>query len=174
VIRTNLIEDLTLVPLPPWWQSPRAIAGFVLLGAGLLLFGWLVRRWLATRPPTVPAPAPAPDRTPEFLARLAALRARRTQLTAYDLAIESSEVLREFVEWRFGLAIRFQTTREFLEAASRHAALAPPQREWLGTYLHFCDLVKFARHGASPEEEDNLLDSAEKFLQQGAAITVKS
>jgi len=70
VIRTNIIEDLTLVPLPPWWQSPRAVAGFVLLGAVLVLFGWLVRRWLATRPPAAQPPSPIPDRTPEFLAGL--------------------------------------------------------------------------------------------------------
>ena len=167
MIRTNLLEDFTLVPLPPWWQSPWAIAGLVLLVAVLGVLVWGLRRWLGSRPPAAPAAIPVPDRTPEFLARLAALRGQRERLAAHDFAIGCSDVLREFVEWRFRLAIRFQTTREFLEAAARDAVLDTPQRESLGTYLRFCDLVKFARQGATLEEEARLIDAAETFVRQG-------
>ena len=48
--RTNLIDDLTLVPLPPWWQSPWAIAGFVLALVVLAVLGWLLRRLLDQTP----------------------------------------------------------------------------------------------------------------------------
>ena len=58
--RTNLVEDLTLLPLPPWWANPwlMALAFVALVGLGIL--GW----WLARRPRAVPPPsiAPPPDR----------------------------------------------------------------------------------------------------------------
>lgn len=167
--QTNLIEDLTLVPLPPWWQSPGALAA---LAAGLLALAfvlWGVLRARARRPETMPPPAPEPDRTPEFLARLESLRARRDTLTPHDFGLEGSDILREYIEWRHRLAIRFQTTREFLESAAQHAALASGQREGLGRFLNSCDLVKFARQGATPEEQLRLLDTAAAFLREGGA-----
>ena len=168
VIRTNLIDDLTLVPLPPWWQSPWALVGFLLAAIAL---GWLVllvaRRVGARRPSGLP-PVPTPDLTPEFLHRLAELRSRRQQLSAYDLAIACSDILREFLEWRLSLGVTAQTTREFLEAAAAKAELNAAARESLGRYLAFCDLVKFARHGATEPEQANFLDAAEQFVKQTA------
>ena len=91
--RTNLVEDLTLIPLPPWWTSPWAIAAAVM---ALVALG-LVARWLArrTRRPDAPQAPPAgpPIDLSEFTRRLAALRQRRPQLSAYDLAIEVSDIL---------------------------------------------------------------------------------
>jgi len=168
VIRTNLIDDLTFVPLPPWWQSPWVLAGLV---AGVLVLGlgaWWLARWLKSRPVPPPPAVPLPDLTPEFLQRLAELRARRSRLSAYDLAIACSDVLREFLEWRFRVAVTAQTTREFLETAAQRAELAGPPRDALGKYLGFCDLVKFARHGASEGEQANLLDAAEQFVRQSS------
>src|SRR5262245_42731677 len=121
--RTNLIEDFTLLPLPAWWQSPWAIITLVAAAITAGFLGrWLWLRW-SVHQAAVPVATPEPDRTAEFLKRLAELRARRGDLSAYELAIECSNLLREFVEWRFRLAIRFQTTREFLEAAARNASL---------------------------------------------------
>lgn len=166
VIRTNLIDDLTLVPLPPWWQSPWAIVGFVVAALVLAGLAWLAARCWKTRPPDAAPPVPVPDLTPEFLQRLAALRARRQQLSAYDLAIACSDILREFLEWRFAIAVTAKTTREFLEAAAPRPELAGSPRAALGKYLGFCDLVKFARHGASEGEQANLLDAAEQFVRR--------
>lgn len=167
MIRTNLIEDLTLVPLPPWWQSPWAIGGFIVVAILALVLVQALRRWLASRPAPEAVRPPEPDRTPEFLARLELLKQKRDTLSPHDFALECSDVLREFVEWRHRLSIRFQTTREFLEAATRHAALGAAQRDGLGEYLRFCDLVKFARQGATPEEESRLVESAAAFVRQG-------
>ncbi len=169
--QTNLIEDFTLLPLPAWWESPWVLAGLFLAALILMIVGYGWWRWWAARTPARSSAPPEPDRTPEFLARLAALRARRGQLSAYDLAIECSDLLREYVEWRFRLAIRFQTTREFLEAAARDAALVPEKRDWLGKYLKFCDLVKFARQGATDDEQTGLLDAAEAFLRPGSTAS---
>lgn len=167
--RTNLVEDFTLMAVPPWWQSPLAI---VAMGVLALSFGALVRwAWLKCRrrTPVVPLAAPLPDRHAEFLARLEKLRSERAHLDGYALAIAASELEREYVEWRFRLQIRFQTTREFLEAAAVHEALESEQRSRLGDFLKFCDRMKFARASASPGEVDGLLDSAERFIRSGQA-----
>ena len=167
--RTDLVDDLTLVPLPPWWQSPWSIAAFVLVLVVLAVAAWMLRR-LLSRKVVLMDPAPTrPDLHPEFLRRLAELRSRRADLLDYDLAIACSDILRDYLEWRFQFSVRFQTTREFLESARENAVLSEVQREMLGTYLGFCDGVKFARRSASRPESDNLLDSAETFIRQGAA-----
>jgi len=169
VNRTNLIEDLTLVPLPSWWQSPWTLLA---LAAGLLVLaaiGWAVWRARDRRPLPQAPPAPEPDRTPEFLERLEALRRRQEALSPHDFGLECSDVLREYLEWRHRLAIRFQTTREFLESAARRAELAQGQRDSLREFLGFCDLVKFARQEATPEEKLRLADAAVAFVRQGGA-----
>ncbi len=165
--RTNLVEDLTLLSVPPWWQSPVALVAFLTL---LLVLGLLVR-WLVgrfSRPGNgTPLAPPVPDRHAEFLARLAKLRADRASFNAYALAIASSELLRDYVEWRYRLQIRFQTTREFLEAAVASRSLPEESRSRLGDFLGFCDRVKFARAQASESEGDGLLDAAESFIRSG-------
>ncbi len=166
--RTGLVDDLTLVPLPPWWQSPWIIAASVLVLVVLAVAIWMLRR-LLSRKVVLMDPAPTrPDLHPEFLRRLAELRARRAHLSDYDLAIACSDILRDYLEWRFQFSVRFQTTREFLGSARENTVLSEVQREMLGTYLGFCDGVKFARRSASRPESDNLLDSAETFIRQGA------
>ena len=163
---TSLVEDLTLVPMPPWWESPWF---WIVLVAGLLFVVVLGRRWLRRRPtPRVEVPGvPELDRTPEFLERLARLRERQATLEAYALSIESSELLRDYVEWRFRLAIRFQTTREFLDQAARGSEVSQPAAGWLGRYLGFCDRIKFARGSADAAARSGLLDAAESFLRHG-------
>ncbi len=169
--RTNLVEDLTLLAVPPWWQSPLAIAAMLAL---LIAFGVLVR-WLilkiARRTSAAPLAVPVPDRHAEFLARLAKLRADRATFTAYALAIAGSELLRDYVEWRYRLQIRYQTTREFLDTAAASQSLQPESRSRLGEFLGFCDRVKFARAQASDAEGDGLLDAAEAFIRSGQAST---
>lgn len=169
--RTNLIEDWTLLPPPPWWQDPRIWLGAV-LALGL---AWWVRRWWQGRQRhPVPVPRPAPPSSPAlhnaFLARLAALRTRRAQLSAYQLAIEVSEILRGYLEARFQFPVLFQTTREFLEAAAGSPHLKPAQQARLEAFLRACDAVKFARRPATPEEQEDLLDAAEAFIRQAAGL----
>lgn len=169
--QTNLIEDWTLLPPPPWWQNPLVWVGLVLAAAA----AWWLRRWWkgrTRRPAPVPRPAPAaaPPLHTAFLARLAALRNRREQISAYELAIEVSEILRGYLEVRFQFHILFQTTREFLEAVADSPALNASQRAHLETFLRSCDAVKFAQRPATPEEQVGLLDAAEALIRQAAGM----
>ena len=163
----GFIEDFTLVRIPPWWQS----GWFILLA--LISLGVLVlagrRLYLRFHPaPVEPGPLePAPAEPPHLTAlrRLEELRARMDELGPYRLTIECSWVLRRYTEARFKLRIVYQTTREFLGHAETQAALSAEDRQSLGQYLRFCDMVKFARRAADRAEMTRMLDYAVAFVR---------
>jgi hypothetical protein len=178
-IATNTVEgfmeDLSLVRIPPWWQSPWFILVALISLAILILAGRrLYIRW-RLKPGIPAAPAYAPVELPHLVAlrRLEELRAKMDELGPYRLTIECSWVLRKYIEARFKLRIVYQTTREFLGHAHTNSALSEEQRQSLGLYLKFCDLVKFARRGASREEMVQLLDYAVAFVH-ACAKTITS
>lgn len=167
---TTIIEDLTLVPVPAWWENP-----WVWLGALIVLAIWLaaviwavvlIRRAaksLAIIPPPLP-PGPPPHL--EALRRLTELRARQEKLNAYDVALECSDILRAYIEGRFALPIRYQTTREFLGAAQAHPELGAEPRRELGEFLAFFDGIKFAAGSAEPQQMRETIDGAERFVRR--------
>jgi hypothetical protein len=168
----GFIEDLSLVRIPPWWQSPWFILLVLVSVAVLVLAGRrLYIRFRLNARPAAPEPC-APAELPHLLAlrRLEELRAKMDELGHYRLTIECSWVLRKYVEARFNLRIVYQTTREFLGHAQTHSALSDEQRQSLGHYLRFCDMVKFARRGASREEMVQLIDYAVVFVKTCAKI----
>jgi hypothetical protein len=170
----GFMEDLTLVRIPPWWESPWFILLVLVLLAGLVLWGrrvYLRRQLQAGQGPARPVtPGEPPHLT--ALRQLEELRRRIDELGHYRLIIECSWVLRRYIEARFSLGIVYQTTREFLGHARTHAALAAEPRASLGRYLQFCDLVKFARRDASREEMVQLLDYAVAFVKTCAQEAV--
>jgi hypothetical protein len=168
----GFIEDLSLMRIPPWWESPWFILLVLVSVAVLVLAGrrLYIRLRLKARPTA--AEAYVPVELPHVLAlrELEALRAKMDELGPYRLTIECSWVLRKYIEARFQLRIVYQTTREFLGHAQTHSALSEEQRQSLGQYLKFCDMVKFARRGASKEEMVQLLDYAVVFVKACAKL----
>ena len=172
----GFMEDLTLVPIPPWWQSPWFILLLlaslaVLVLAGRRLYFRLHQRKVEPKPELL-----VPLELPHVIAlrQLEALRAKMDELGPYRLTIECSWVLRRYIEARFKLHIVYQTTREFLGHAQTHSALSEEQRKNLGQYLRFCDTVKFARRGASRDEMVQLLDYAVAFVKTCSKVTESS
>ncbi len=161
----TIIEDLTLVPVPEWWQNPWVIAvAAILLGAIV----WGVARWWHARPRAQPARPRAPDGPPphlEALRRLADLRARHSRTDAYGVALECSDILRTYVEGRFALPIRYQTTREFIVAVQSSSGLEPSIRTQLGEFLQFFDQLKFARAAATSEQTLRTIDESERLVR---------
>ena len=161
-----IIEDLTLVPVPQWWQNPWA---WVAITTALVVIGYFVRRWWRSRPAPVPAvlaPPPGPPPHLEALRRMTDLRARHASLGPYEVALECSDILRRYIEGRFALPIRFQTTREFLGAAQSEPLLGPEPRLELGEFLNFFDRLKFARDTATSSETLAAIDGAERFIRR--------
>ncbi len=172
--RTNVIEDLNLLPLPPWWLNPWVIvAALVGLGVLIALGIWLARR---QRPPApMPAPLPIPPVPPdEFLRRLAELRGRQPRVSAYQLAIEVSEILRAYLEARYRFRILYQTSREFLGEVAGRPELGSEQRLTLAGFLTLCDDLKFGQAPASDAEQTGLLDTAERVIRQTAGAASSS
>jgi hypothetical protein len=161
-----IIEDLTLVPVPVWWQSPWVIALVVIALAVAVYF---LCRWWKNRPrpaPVAPVVPPGPPPHLEALRRLAELRARHARLDAYAVAIECSDILRSYIEARFALPIRYQTTREFLGAAQAAPELSAEAQSQLGEFLKFFDQLKFARANAPAEQTLATIEGAEQFVRR--------
>lgn len=162
----TIIEDLTLVPIPAWWQNPWVLLG---LAVALGVIGYLLRRWWLSRPvPVVATPSLPPGPPPhlEALRRLAELRGKHAKVSAYEVSLECSDILRHYIEGRFALPIRYQTTREFLGAAQAQPELNNAQQLELGEFLQFFDAIKFARENATAEQTLGAIDYAERFIRR--------
>ena len=74
-----------------------------------------------------------------------------------------SEIVRVYLEERFGLRAPDQTTEEFLEGLRESLALDLRHKELLRDFMFQCDLVKFAR--GEPERAD-----LERLHQMASAL----
>jgi hypothetical protein len=158
------VRDLPGPPLPPpappsWlirWRSPLLIG---LLG---LLFGaWLMRRRRATPEPPLP-----PDQWAlRELERIeATLLPPRSAPEAYHTQL--SQVLRRYLTERLGLYALQQTSAEFFDAVRQVSALSVDHQELLRDIFQRCDLAKFARASASPEECRRTTELARELVRQ--------
>ena len=156
---------LDVPPAPPPWPA-LAACGAVL--AALVAAYVLWRRRTRVVPPPSP-PAPAHERA---LAALRALAARalpaRGEVEPYF--VELSEILRTYLEERFGLRAPEQTTEEFLATVSHtdtgRRAIESAHRELLRDFLTRADLVKFARARPDAGECGAAGESAERFVRE--------
>ena len=141
----------------PWLVG--ALAAAAALGGGL--FAWLRRSEARAR-------ETAFDRAAARLDRL-----RRQGLP--DAAgvdawyVELSDIVRRYIEARFGLRAPERTTEEFLAEAGRSAELSPPHRQLLSAFLERCDRVKFARYSPAAGESEDALAVARRFLEETRA-----
>ena len=83
-------------------------------------------------------------------------------------AIESSAIIRRYIEVRFDLAAPKRSTEEFLAEAQHSPKLAPEYQTLLADFLQCCDLLKFARTLANRNELVQLHDSAIRFVKETA------
>jgi len=81
-------------------------------------------------------------------------------------AVESSAIIRHYIEDRFEIVASRQSTEEFLESAQHSPKLEPRHQQSLGEFLRICDLLKFARTMADKQELRNLHDAAVAFVKE--------
>ncbi|MCA8964193.1 MAG: hypothetical protein KDC48_04890 [Planctomycetes bacterium] len=147
---------------PPTARWPWFAGGAALLLATTGLW-WFVRG----RPRTAPS-AIALSPHAKALRALARLRAapRTTPAQVEAFYVEVSDVLRQYLEDRFGLCAPERTTEEFLRDLEGGDRLAREHRRELERFLSQCDLVKFAAH--QPTENDHLATFllAETFVER--------
>lgn len=155
--------------VPTWlWVFPMvALAAALIAGAGLL---WSRR---PRRPAAPPRLAPPHERALAGLARLRESEAWKNE-NAEALSVESSRIIRTYIEERFQVQAPELTTEEFIRAASASAGLDVGARMRVGRFLEECDLVKFARHCPDRAGLEELLRSAEMFVRETVPASVPS
>ena len=158
-------------PLSPWLWVGGGLAALLLLALGLYL-------WQRRRRRIVPVPPPLP---PHLIAYQALDRLLATdllssgQLKAFFEAL--SDILRHYIEQRFGLRAPEQTTEEFLAELGRVGdgplvrfgappLIASSHALLLRDFLSHCDLVKFARHTPTRAEAEERVEICRRFVRE--------
>ena len=162
---TELIDDLRLLSPPepfrlPYWPVFLSLVLVVLIG-------WIIRARRARNAAEAGEDALRQAHA-NALAELERLFALIDSELSRPYAIESSAIIRRYIEVRFDLAAPTRSTEEFLAEAQHSPKLAPKYQTLLADFLQCCDLLKFARTLASRNELVQLHDSAIRFVKETA------
>jgi hypothetical protein len=76
-----------------------------------------------------------------------------------------SDIVRRYIENRFGLHAPEQTTEEFLSGLETAKNFPDKYKSLLKIFLKHCDLVKFAEHKPEKEDIQNTFDSCKGFIE---------
>ncbi len=138
------------------------------LGAVLLYLRQRKRR--ANRRPII---------TPETtLSQLQKLKSIMIPERADEFATRLADILRNFLESRFQLQTRRQTTAEFIRSLTDGTVDAPPilmeQRANLRKWLQTCDMAKFARRPPTAAEMQTMYQAVGTFIRNTGNSADKS
>lgn len=140
------------------WVWLAATIGLFLLAAPFARRAWLARQEREERRSAyetaraeldelLAAPLPSAEEMDPFFVRL-------------------SNIVRRYVELRFGLRSPELTTEEFLSVMTSSPDLSRDHQALLGDFLARADLVKFARHVPDAAEVRASLEAAVRFLEE--------
>jgi len=147
----SLPEEFPLVPV-------LIGAAAVIAAAVILLIGARRRKRRAVPPPAAHEVA---------LARLQRLiESGLAEEERYiELTVEISDILRHYIEDRFGLRAPERTTEEFLEEARAGLNIGAERKEMLERFMRHCDLVKFAALRPTSGDVQRTFDSCRDFIE---------
>lgn len=77
-----------------------------------------------------------------------------------------SNIIRHYIEGRFGLKAPEMTTPEFLWSLKTTTELDPEHKGTLDEFLNFCDAVKFAKYGPTADEIEQGYSLVRKFVDE--------
>jgi hypothetical protein len=155
------------VPVQREWGDLLIVAAIV--GGGLLLVAivvFLIVYFGMQRKPDAPEKI-----VPAHVWALAELdRLARDDLIGagryHDFYFRLSDIVRQYIERRFGIMAPERTTEEFLLEAKRSSSLGEAHKDLLAGFLRAADMVKFARHTPSAEECNAAFAAARGFVEQ--------
>jgi hypothetical protein len=104
------------------------------------------------------------------LAALSEIESEVERIAPYQFSIRVSNILRRYVVEQFDLPMTRQTSVEFLNAIASAPNFGDEEKALLADFLNRCDLIKFARYEATPEDSRLLLDEARQFVKGGALV----
>ena len=143
------------------WLRWAAVGGAAVVAAVLLVAWWRRRRRRDERTIRVPPHEWAFDQL-----RLLIDEHLVEQGRVHEFYYRLSQIVRIYIELRFGLMAPERTTEEFLVEVHRSDALRTDHQRRLGEFLTACDLVKFAKYEPTTPEIEGAFDSARGFVEQ--------
>ena len=153
------ISEPVDVPAPWWWWPCVVLATVAALAAAVRW--WRRRSTVLTTEPDVPAHEAA-------LAAVDALVAEglvaRGEFKPFFLRL--SDIVRRYVEERFGLRAPEQTTEEFLAAMAEAPEILRGHQRLLRGFLEQADLVKFAEFVPGDDEVAGSVEAARAFIRR--------
>jgi hypothetical protein len=138
-----------------WLWAAYLVGGLAV--AAVLYAAWRLFRRRAAAKPRLPFEI--------ALERLEAARALMAPATVREYAFTVSEIIRGYIEQRFGEKAAHRTTEEFLsDLLQQTGTPLARHRRRLEDFLSHCDLMKFARWEASVREMESMHESARVFV----------
>jgi hypothetical protein len=151
------------IPLPPtadvwfWLWLAAAPAGLVVVAAIVIL----LRRRAA------PTPASALRKALHECDRLVALQLAPNRQGKHFVVLLTG-IVRRYLERRFDLPARRQTTTELLQSIDARTDLDDEARQWLHTFFAEVDLVRYAGGESEPERRAELVEQVRRFCKATA------
>ena len=155
----DISAPVYVFPYPMWAVYTSAAVALAVIA----LLAWLIIHWLRSRPAPVPP-------TPREIAMAALDRAcgQIRGMDPYAFSILVSNILRRYVSAQYSLHATEQTSPEFLASIADSSRFEDTDKQLLAKFLDRCDLIKFARIGATAEDSSSLLEQAVLFVKGGA------
>ncbi len=158
----DIVDDLHwLLPAREFALNPWMLAGgilLLLLASGLLF--WLLRRRQKTG--SIFTPPTAHEKALKALRALSSMISEENDL---EFIMRVSQIVREYIQERFGLRAPHRSTEEFLNEARTSNLLSADHQGLLQAFLAQCDLVKFAQQRAVVAQMQELHQTAERFVE---------
>ncbi len=152
-----------LLPEPVWW--PYAVVALAVVAVVVLWWWWSRRpRPQAALPVEVPVPAHV-----KAMRALQGVQHPTSEPEIDAFYVEVSQILRIYLEERFGLHAPTRSTEEFLLELERGDSLGLDHRQSLRNFLQQCDLVKFARLLPGTEVHQQTLRVASTVVEETRA-----
>jgi hypothetical protein len=140
--------------IPPWVIYTSVALGLAILG----LVGWWI--WKRTQ-----RPKPVQSPRTRALQQLERIGDQMETLSPYQFSIAVSDILRGYVTEQYQLPVTRQTSVEFLAMLANSSPFSPEEASLLQDFLERCDLIKFARYDATPDDSRRLLEEAVQFVK---------
>ena len=145
--------------VPPWMIFVGSSVVLTIIGLAI----WYGRKFFRKKQVTLSPRERA-------LAALSEIESEVERIAPYQFSIRVSNILRRYVVEQFDLPMTRQTSVEFLNAIASAPNFGDEEKALLADFLNRCDLIKFARYEATPEDSRLLLDEARQFVKGGALV----
>ncbi len=161
----SIFDKLPDVLVDYWW-----IWLLALLLIAALIYGYIVYKKRGSILPPKPKP------TPYEVAILALRRLKERKLWENGMEreyfTELTDILRIYLQDRFGISAMEMTSREIMEMLSKDAEIKD-KREYVRSILDMADFVKFARMRPLPADNIASFDNAVCFVEETKPVEKK-